>query len=135
MKKYLLLMAALLAGHSAMAYLSSDGTKLANGGGRCAVCAEGWVLQSNGRYTCSGTPTVEQPDCRPAAMSATPPHGGMSTDALGSGRGGFNINGQPLTLQVPAPSDRADLMTPEAPAGAAARAARAARGPASASKP
>lgn len=131
MKKYLLLMATLLAGQSAMAYLSSDGTKLANGAGRCAVCAEGWVLQSNGRYTCSGTPTVEQPDCRPAGMSAAPPHGGMSTDTQGPGRGGFNINGQPLTLREPAPSGRAGLMTPEAPAGGAAPAARA---PNSASK-
>lgn len=65
-----LVFAAVLLGLSAQAsaYLSQDGTRLANGGGRCAVCKTGWILDpKTGGYTCDGEVTIAEPDCRPAA--------------------------------------------------------------------
>ncbi len=56
----------LVSSGSALAYLSADGTKLANGGGVCKVCDVGWTANSNGTYNCSGTVTTQE-NCRPAA--------------------------------------------------------------------
>ncbi|MES2753395.1 MAG: hypothetical protein V4659_01890 [Pseudomonadota bacterium] len=50
---------------AAYAYLSQDGTKLANGAGKCEVCSSGWTWTGTG-YTCSGQVKTEQPNCRPA---------------------------------------------------------------------
>lgn len=81
MKKFsiFVLFTTLASSGSALAYLSADGTKLANGGGVCKVCDVGWTANSNGTYNCSGTVTTQE-NCRPAAI----------VKGLGAG-GGHNL--------------------------------------------
>jgi hypothetical protein len=56
---------------ASMAYLSQDGTRLANGQGRCAVCETGFFgPNQQGRYTCESSVVVIEKGCRPAAYIA-----------------------------------------------------------------
>lgn len=57
---------------SSMAYLSRDGTKLANGSGDCKVCPSGWRPTDSGNYDC-GSPVTSEANCRPAVMGPRNP--------------------------------------------------------------